>query len=118
MMTVDLYYSRSLDGWHAVVDGACGSGATPWAALAEALEVWERRGKPAAPSSEPIWRGGPAWVVESARAHATGYHIEGTNLNNRPGAYGRRISWNVRDLNPDQYELLCEVTPYQETANV
>jgi hypothetical protein len=117
-MIIEMFYSRSLDGWTAVVDGACGSGATAWAALAEALEVWERRGKPAA-SSEPVWRGGPAWVVERAIARPSGhyrYHVEGINLNIRPGADGRRFSWDVPDLNADQYELLCTID--QETANV
>ena len=111
MITFNLYWSDSTDGWHANMPGACGSGASPWEALAEALAVWERRGRPET-EPEGIRRGGADWVIDHVVDRGPGYrfryHVRGVNLNQRPGGYGRVIDWDILEdpRTEPRYEIL------------
>jgi len=112
MITIDLYrhgHPATRAEWYAELPGACGSGLTPWEALAEALTVWERRGRPEV-STVPHHEGGASWVVDTVidlgRAAAYRYHVRGINLGCAPGTYGRRFAWTVRDLDNPRYEIL------------
>ena len=113
-MTITIHVYRSghsalISHWYADVPGACGAGATPWEALAEALAVWERRGRPTDEPTEGA-RGGADWVISrvtpAPKSAGYAYHVDGINLNCAPGTYGRLISWCVSALTDRRYEIL------------
>lgn len=109
MITFDLYWTESSRAWHAVMPGACGSGATPWEALAEVLTVWDRRGRPETDPAD-VRRGGADWVIDHVTDRGPGhfyrYHVRGVNLNQRPGGYSRIIDWDVPSIADPRYEIL------------
>jgi hypothetical protein len=116
-MNVNIYRAKGY--WHVQAPGACGSGFTIWDAIADMLNVWNRRGKPG--PDAPI--GGADWVVHSVVRKGREYSMVGTNLNCPPGGHGRLFIWTFSDprmgdwdpyTNP-RYEFLpgAEVTSHR-----
>lgn len=108
MLTLHVYYSNR-GQWFADLPGAQGAGLTAWDAIAEALAVWERRGRPTVDGPGPH-RGGADWVVDlvwdRGPGHLYRYHVEGTNLGCAPGTYGRRFTWDTESIDDPRYEIL------------
>jgi hypothetical protein len=119
---IDFYApTRSNPWWTAHVGNAVGAGSTSWKALAVALEVWNRRGRPASKSVRD-------WVitrlVDNGRGEYYRWSAEGVNLNFPPDHPDHILRWRLRDLDDEKrYELLGDAQEiyaraYQDRAAV
>lgn len=98
--------TRSNPWWTCHVGNTVGAATSPWRALALALEVWNRRGRPTTTTIRD-------WVitklVDNGRGSYYRWSAEGQNLNFPPEHSDHRLRWRLRDLDDDKrYELLGE----------
>lgn len=124
MATVEISFyppSRANPWWTAHVGNAVGANTNPWQALALALEVWNRRGRP---TSTTIRDWVITTVIDQGRGSYYRWIAQGVNLNFPPDHPDHRLNWRLRDLDDEKrYELVGEAQEiyaraYADTAAV